>query len=212
MKLIRDLGMLFPTEKSKQKKRFGIYECPKCKSECKTETKKNMASACVPCYRKSTKYVKHGDSKKRLNNIYFGIKDRCTNVNNPNYFRYGGRGIDIADEWLDYKAFKTWSINNGYSDDLTIDRIDNDKGYYPYNCRWVPMTVQARNTKTIRSTNKTGYRGVSLSSNKKNKFTATIVVNQKNIYLGRYKTEIEAAIVYNNYIIKNNLEHTLNEI
>lgn len=81
--------------------------------------------------------------------IWLGIKSRCNNIHNSRYHRYGGRGIKVCDEWNnDFISFYEWSINNGYQDDLTIDRIDNDKGYEPSNCRWADMKTQCRNRET----------------------------------------------------------------
>lgn len=61
--------------------------------------------------------------------------------------RYGGRGITVCEEWKnDFATFKEWAMENGYADNLTIDRIDNDNGYFPENCRWATKKVQQRNT------------------------------------------------------------------
>lgn len=88
----------------------------------------------------------HGESKTDLYKLWHGIKNRCYNPNNMEYNRYGGRGIVICNEWLDFPVFKKWSIENGYRKGLTIDRVDNNAGYSPSNCRWVTREVQNRNT------------------------------------------------------------------
>lgn len=88
----------------------------------------------------------HGDSKTRLYHIWGQIKQRTENKNANTYHNYGGKGIDICKEWSEsYEAFKKWALNNGYKDNLTIDRIKNEKGYYPDNCRWVSVKKQSNN-------------------------------------------------------------------
>lgn len=84
--------------------------------------------------------------RDRLDIIHSNMIQRCYNPNSPFYTRYGGRGIKVCDEWKNSKkAFKLWAINNGYRDDLTIDRINNDNGYYPQNCRWVTCRTNCNN-------------------------------------------------------------------
>ena len=89
---------------------------------------------------------KHGESSSRLYGIYKGMKARCTNEGRPSFHYYGGRGITYTPEWESYETFRNWSLENGYADHLTLDRINGDGNYEPKNCRWVTMKEQQRNT------------------------------------------------------------------
>ena len=85
-------------------------------------------------------------NNERLYNIWLGIKKRCYSPKDSHYERYGLRGISMCDEWKsDYSSFRSWAITNGYDDKLSIDRIDNDKGYSPDNCRWADNSTQQNN-------------------------------------------------------------------
>lgn len=96
------------------------------------------------------KYI-HGESHTRLNNIWSGMKKRCDNKNSISYNLYGGRGIKYCKEWSEYIPFKNWALENGYNDDMTLERIDVNGNYCPENCKWVTIDEQAKNKRnTIR--------------------------------------------------------------
>lgn len=106
--------------------------------------------------------TKHGDAMhkeksvySRLYSVWENMKDRCENPRCHAYDNYGGRGITVCEEWHEFVKFKTWAINNGYDKDApygecTIDRIDNNKGYFPDNCRFITMRGQANNRRNGR--------------------------------------------------------------
>src|SRR5574344_32720 len=83
--------------------------------------------------------------RSRLNAIYWSMRARCENSNSPSFINYGRKGIRVCDEWQDYNSFKKWSMDNGYQDDLTIDRINPTQGYCPQNCRWISIKEQQNN-------------------------------------------------------------------
>lgn len=206
LELIRELGRVL---RGNQKRTLGLYRCPTCGKEITCvmyDVKKHNQQQCKECHG----YV-HGKSKDRLYETYKNIVNRCTKPTCATYNYYGGRGITLCDAWEDINVFLDWAYKNGYADGLSIDRIDNDLGYSPDNCRWVSKTTQARNTRRIMSTNTSGYRGVSWNKSS-GVWVAGIYLNNKRKYLGSFTTPLEAAKAYDNYVITNALEHTINGV
>lgn len=90
-------------------------------------------------------------SDREKDDLWKGMKARCNCPSQKCYKYYGGKGVKVCEQWSeDFDSFHQWAINNGYSGELTIDRIDSDMDYEPSNCRWVSMTVQNRNKKGVR--------------------------------------------------------------
>lgn len=210
--LIETLGIMKPKENSLYKKNFGLYECF-CGNKFKAiissvKTGNTKSCGCV----KNKDKIKHNYCRTRLYNIWSGIIQRCINKNSEYFHRYGGRGISICKDWrVSFIKFKEWSLLNGYGDNLSIDRIDNNGNYEPSNCRWTTKEVQSRNKSVLFSNNSSGYKGVTWHIRDR-KWNAKISVNNKRIHLGYFDTAIECAKAYNEYVIANNLEHTLNII
>lgn len=126
-----------------------------CRCDCGNETTTNVSSLIrgktksCGCLRKestSKRFTKHGGKHERLYMIYSSMKARCNNSKYSHYEFYGGKGVKVCDEWLhNYQDFKDWALQNGYSPELTIDRINVDGDYEPSNCRWITKHEQANN-------------------------------------------------------------------
>ena len=213
--LIEDLGMMFATKTSKEKRRFGLYKCF-CGNEFKTMTdnvKSGRTKSCG-CHKKKVSAENgrnastHGCSNHKLYSVWHSMICRCYKKTNSRYYSHGARGIIVCNRWLKVENFIE-DMSLTYKQGLSLDREDNDGNYEPSNCRWVSMTTQAQNTRILRSTNTSGFRGVT-KKKENNKFRARIEVATKSIHLGYFETALEAAKVYDKYILDNNLEHTRN--
>ena len=158
--------------------------------------------------RKNYWAIKHDMSYTRLYHIWLGMKGRCNNPNYVTYKNYGARGISVCDEWYDFVTFKDWALNNGYSDDLSIDRIDNNGNYEPNNCRWTTNSVQGMSKRTK---NTSGYIGICKHS-LDGAWYGRVKVDGKCYYTGRSKNIHEAARMRNEFIIEHNLPNVRNEI
>ena len=123
-----------------------------CECSCENHTRKVIAggsllsgsSMSCGCLKEEAHY-KHGLSGTRLYWIWYGMKDRVVNENNNAYNYYGGRGIKLCEQWFDYINFYNWAINNGYQENLTIERKDTNGDYCPENCKWSTMKEQSLN-------------------------------------------------------------------
>lgn len=199
MKFIDATGQKFGklTVVSKVEHKTGRRTLWNCKCECGNTCKVSIANlrnghtrSCGCMLKESN--TRHGHWGTRVYQIYYAMKQRCYNPNNAAYWDYGERGITICDEWLnDFESFYKWSIENGYSDDLTIDRIDPQGNYEPSNCRWADRYTQGYNQRKS-TKNTSGTVGVSKRKDT-GKYQAYITKNGKTIKLGSYKT-IEEAI------------------
>lgn len=145
-------------------------------------------------------YHKHGMTHDRLYQIWCDMKQRCYNPKVREYKNYGGRGITVCDEWMNSAAFFEWAKANGYSEKLTIDRIDNDKGYSPDNCRWSTAKEQRHNQRPRKS--KSGFTGIRIAPNG---FIAYVCTGRKYNHIGTYNTINEAIQKREEFIRRNNL-------
>lgn len=149
--IIEDLGIHITSGGNKLRIMLCKCDCRKITKVTLNQLRQNGTVSCG-CYnlQKAGKhFLKHGKAHTRLYSIWKDMLRRCNNPNRKNYCHYGGRGIKVCDDWAnDFDKFYSWAMDNGYTDDLTIDRIDNDGNYEPSNCRWITSAQQKSNTRS----------------------------------------------------------------
>lgn len=185
-------------------KRYYTNEC----IECHKRVAREQAVEYRNRLRGDKRFRNHGYSNTRLYRIWIAMKQRCDNPRKWNYKYYGGKGVTYCEEWKDFVAFKTWAESNGYAEDLSIDRIDFNRGYSPDNCRWVTQSVQTANRKMNGSTE---YIGVAYSSDHY-RFVTAMSINYKKAFTYTSRSKNDCARKRNEYIIEHNLMRPLNEI
>lgn len=110
----------------------------------------------------------HGETNTRLHRIWSAMHERCERKSHEYFHCYGGRGIKVCEEWNDYKKFREWALNNGYAENLTLDRINVNDNYCPENCRWADWEIQQNNK---RSNHNLTYEGQTKTISEWSRFT-----------------------------------------
>ena len=138
-------GKLTVLEKCKGSKCKCICDCGKVIYVRNDHLRRGETKSCG-CLKHLGNNTKHGKSRIKLYSVFTSIKSRCYNENDQAYKNYGSRGIVVCDEWKDdFEAFYNWAINNGYQENLTIERVNVNGNYEPANCQWVDMKTQQNN-------------------------------------------------------------------
>ncbi|MEE5088434.1 hypothetical protein V2J74_27140 [Pseudomonas alliivorans] len=195
-------------EISGSRRSIGVFRCPECQTEFETrmERAKVMTGLCIPCANKAAgrKRATHGfnNSNSRLHVTWANMKRRCLKPRGTEVHKY--EGVTLCDEWMSFEPFMEWSLANGYTDELTLDRIESSKGYEPSNCRYADYNVQAANRR-ISLKNSSEHVGVYRQAGK---WVAKVQWKRKQIHLGRYDDIDDAVKARNEYLIARDLPHT----
>lgn len=190
------------------KRSMGLFRCPDCSAEFESRMERLavMTGFCTPCVNKRAgkKRSTHGlnNANSRLHVTWANMKRRCLSPRGTEVEKYAG--VTLCDEWMSFEPFMEWSLANGYTDQLTLDRIESSKGYEPGNCRYADYNVQAANRK-LTDKNTSGHVGVSWSNGK---WVAKVQWKKKQIHLGRFKNIEDAVKARNDYLAANELPHT----
>ncbi len=172
-----------------------VCECGTEKTVLGSNLKKTFSCGCWNVDSARKRFTKHGLRGHPIRNHHVAMMQRCYYEKSAGYNNYGGRGITVCAEWKsNLKGFYDWAINNGWEEGLAIDRIDNDKGYSPDNCRWATVQNNAYNKRAYNAGD-VKYKGVS-SIKDSAKFRAGIRHEGKQIHIGHFVDIEQAAKAY----------------
>lgn len=194
--IIEDLGLQNVGTNGKLRYVKAVCDCGEKVRVSYGDIKGNKTKSCG-CYNKqvaSERMTTHGKSDTRIYSIWKDMRRRCNNPKRRNYKDYGGRGISVCDEWDSFLEFYNWSIENGYEDYLSIDRIDSNGNYNPENCRWANSSQQNSNTRKNKSFKATSPEGIvfladsqadfSREHNLDRKYINSCLIGKQNTYKG----------------------------
>ncbi len=197
MEIIKDLGK---TKDAAGKLRYMVLvKCANCGVE--KSTRKDTPQKTKYC--KSCNKTTHGDSNTRLYTIWTNMKARCYNPKDNRWKYYGAKGVAMYYLWKqDFQNFKNWALTEKYSENLTLDRIDNNGNYTPKNCRWATLSQQGVNKTYPKG--KSGYHGVTTRH--------LIQLRQENKTLLHQEVSCPklGAYIRELFILNNKLEHVRN--
>ena len=206
--LKEDLGLKYPKIDSIRKARYGLFICGWCGTEFEAQIGNVRHQPHTSCGCRAGNPT-HGLTKNKHFGAWRGMMARCYKPNSKAYKNYGGRGITVCDEWLDVATFVAWAeATHPNISGVSVDRIDNDKGYSPDNCRWTDFVTQATNTVKIPKNNTTGFRGVTKD---KHRFRVIVTANKVRYNVGTYKTIEEAVVKRDDFIKNNKFKNILNK-
>ena len=206
-KLMGETWRKYPTETSSQLATYGLFECQYCGKEFETNIQSVKCGDTKSCGCVNLR-ITHGLRVNKFYQTWYGMLQRCTNTMRQDYKNYGGRGIIVCEEWLDIKKFIAWAESTHPNiEGYTLDRIDNDKGYSPENCRWADKTMQSVNQR-ISKRNTSKILGVSWKSRNK-RWVAQIRHMGKKVWLGQFISIEDAIEARNSYILVNKLPNPL---
>lgn len=199
---------IFHKEYSGKKRKFGIFICKYCGNKFESLSTRDdtpLKKSCGCYTNELRKHCTHKKSNHKLYRVWVAMRDRCNNKTNKGYKNYGERGISVCREWKDdFMSFYRWSMENGYEKGKSIDRINNDKGYSPDNCRYTTPLIQNCNRRNF---NKYGFFGV---AKHREKYLAHISIKNKKRHIGSFDTIKEAALARDVFVLLNNLPNQLN--